>query len=43
MIYEYRKKYDLPEKERMPELTPGVTDLHMNSAFFDGQSDFINV
>lgn len=38
-----RKKYDLPEKERMPELTPGITDLHMGNYIFNGQSDFINV
>jgi len=38
-----RKKYDLPEKERMPELTPGVTDLHMGNYIFNGQSDFIDV
>lgn len=38
-----RNKYDLPEKERMPALTPGVTDLHMGNYIFDGQSDFINV
>ncbi len=38
-----RKKHGLPEKERMPELTPGVTDLHMGNYIFNGQSDFINV
>jgi hypothetical protein len=38
-----RNKYDLPEKDRMPELTAGVTDLHMGNYIFDGQSDFINV
>lgn len=38
-----RKKYDLPEKDRMPELTEGVTDLHMGNYIFNGQSDFINV
>ncbi|WP_033961237.1 M1 family aminopeptidase [Psychroserpens jangbogonensis] len=38
-----RKKYDLPEKERMPELTEGVTDLHMGNYIFRGQSDYINV
>ncbi|WP_323788443.1 ABC transporter permease/M1 family aminopeptidase [Psychroserpens sp.] len=38
-----RKKYDLPEKERMPELTQGVTQLHMGNYIFNGQSDFINV
>ena len=38
-----RNKYDLPEKDRMPELTPGVTDLHMGNYIFDGESDFIDV
>jgi aminopeptidase N len=38
-----RNKYDLPEKDRMPELTPGVTELHMGNYIFDGQSDFIDV
>ncbi|TYA58033.1 M1 family aminopeptidase [Formosa maritima] len=38
-----RKKYDLPEKERMPELTAGVTELHMGNYIFNGQSDFIDV
>ncbi|RZN82975.1 MAG: hypothetical protein EVB11_06465 [Winogradskyella sp.] len=38
-----RKKYDLPEKERTPELTPGVTDLHMGNYLSGKQGDFINV
>ncbi|WP_411766669.1 M1 family aminopeptidase [Winogradskyella sp. A3E31] len=38
-----RKKYDLPEKERTPELTPGVTELHMGNYISNGQSDFIDV
>ena len=38
-----RKKYDLPEKERTPKLTPGVTDLHMGNYLSGKQGDFINV
>ncbi len=38
-----RKKYDLPEKERMPELTEEVGELHMNNYLDNGQSGFINV
>ncbi|MDO1502510.1 M1 family aminopeptidase [Winogradskyella maritima] len=38
-----RKKYDLPEKERTPELTPGVTDLHMANYISGTQADFVNV
>ncbi|RNC84244.1 MAG: hypothetical protein ED556_12370 [Winogradskyella sp.] len=38
-----RKKYDLPEKKRMPDLTPGVTDLHMGNYIFQKQGDFIDV
>ena len=38
-----RRKYDLPEKERMPKLTPGVTKLHMGNYLSGEQGDFINV
>lgn len=38
-----RKKYDLPEKERTPELTAGVTELHMGNYLSGEQGDFINV
>lgn len=38
-----RKKYGLPEKERTPKLTPGVTDLHMGNYLSGKQGDFMNV
>ncbi|GGI56637.1 M1 family aminopeptidase [Winogradskyella haliclonae] len=38
-----RRKYDLPEKERTPKLTPGVTDLHQANYLSGRQADFINV
>ncbi|MEM9077305.1 MAG: M1 family aminopeptidase [Bacteroidota bacterium] len=38
-----RRKYNLPSKERMPELTKEVGELHMRNYGFKGQSDFINI
>lgn len=38
-----RNKYDLPEKERMPELTEEVGKLHLSNYLSSGQSDFLNI
>ncbi|WP_179020971.1 M1 family aminopeptidase [Winogradskyella forsetii] len=38
-----RKKYDLPPKERTPELTSEISELHHRNYINNGQSDFINV
>ncbi|EPR72645.1 putative membrane protein [Winogradskyella psychrotolerans RS-3] len=38
-----RKKYDLEPKERTPELTSELSELHNRNYLNNGQSDFINV
>ena len=38
-----RKKYGLPDRERTPKLTPGVTELHMGNYLSGKQGDFIDV
>jgi hypothetical protein len=38
-----RKKYDLEPKERMPELSSEISELHNRNYLNNGQSDFINV
>ncbi|WP_400074885.1 M1 family aminopeptidase [Winogradskyella sp. R77965] len=38
-----RKKYGLEPKERTPELTSELSDLHNRNYLNNGQSDFINV
>jgi len=38
-----RKKYGLEPKERTPELTVELSELHNRNYLNNGQSDFINV
>lgn len=38
-----RRKYDLPERKRMPELQSNCSELCMNNYLSDGTSDWVNV